>query len=139
MAVEQSAEQKEEALIYATMLYRGMLTGFVLLLLSFAAYLLGLLPAYVPPQRLTELWSQPVDIYLQQTGSPLGWGWLRLAGHGDFGNLIGIALLAGCSLPPLLALIPMFLRQRSRAYALICALEAAVLLLAASGLLTSGH
>ena len=59
--------------------------------------------------------------------------------HGDHSNMIGIAVLAGCSVPPLLALIPLFMRQRDIVYAIICALEVVVLLLAASGLLTSGH
>jgi ABC-type glycerol-3-phosphate transport system permease component len=35
-----------------------------------------------------------------------------LAHKGDLSNLIGIALLAGCSLPPLLGLIPMYLKRR---------------------------
>ncbi len=54
--------------------------------------------------------------------------------------MIGIGVLAACSLPPLLALVPLFLKQRNGAvYAAICVLEALVLVLAASGVLTSGH
>ena len=39
----------------------------------------------------------------------------------------------------LLALLPLYLRQRERLYAALCVAQVAVLLLAASGLLTAGH
>lgn len=129
--------ERDEVRLYANLLYYGMVAGFVLLLASFAAYLFGWLPAFVAPQELPKLWGLPVAQYLQQSHSPSGWGWLSLVWRGDFSNLVGIAVLVSCSLPPLLALIPLFLQQRDRAYAIICALEALVLLLAASGVL--GH
>ena len=62
-----------------------------------------------------------------------------MAYKGDLSNLIGIALLAGCSLPPLLGLIPLYLKRRDYAYAGISAFVAMVLVLAASGILTGGH
>ena len=111
----------------------------VLLFLSFIAYVGGLLTPHVPLQQLPQLWNLPVGEYLRLTQSPQGWGWLALAAKGDFSNQIGIAVLASCSLPPLLAVIPMFRRQRATAYAIICALEILVLLLAASGWLSAGH
>jgi len=131
--------ERDEVRVYANLLYYGMVAGFVLLLASFAAYLFGWLPAFVAPQELPRLWGLPVAQYLQQSHSPSGWGWLAQAGHGDFSNLVGIVVLVGCSLPPLLALVPLFLKQRDRAYAIICALEVLVLLLAASGVLGAGH
>lgn len=131
--------RQTEALLYAQLLEWGTRAGLALLLLSFAAYVLSLLTPHVPLEQLPALWNQPVARYLALTQSPQDWDWLALAQRGDYANLLGIALLAGCSLPPLLALIPLFLRQRERAFALICALEVLVLLLAASGLLTSGH
>ena len=54
-------------------------------------------------------------------------------------NLVGIALLAGCSMPALLGLIPLYVQRRDYAYAGICALIALVLVLAASGILSGGH
>ena len=50
-----------------------------------------------------------------------------------------IALLASCSLPSLLSLVPLYLRAGDRAYAAICLAEVAVLLLAASGILSAPH
>jgi len=109
------------------------------LILSFAAYLFGLLQPHVPLEHLPKVWNLPVSAYLQSTGSPTGWGWLALAHKGDLSNLIGIALLAGCSLPPLLGLIPLYLKRRDYVYAGLCALIALVIGLAASGILTGGH
>jgi hypothetical protein len=139
MGLKDTLPLQPDAQRYALLLDWGTRAGLLLLVLSFAGYLLGLLPHHVPLEQLPGLWNQPVDTYLQLTNTPKDWGWLALAGHGDLSNLLGIALLAGCSLPPLLALIPLFLKQRDVVYALICALEAIVLLLAASGVLTSGH
>ena len=48
-------------------------------------------------------------------------------------------MLTGASLLALLALLPLYLRQRDRLYAALCVAQVAVLLLAASGLLTAGH
>jgi hypothetical protein len=48
-------------------------------------------------------------------------------------------MLAGCSALCLLAIIPAYVRRRDTVYAIVCLLEIAVLVLAASGILTSGH
>ena len=131
--------QQPEALRYARLLGWGTRLGITLLVCSFAAYVFGLLPPHVPLDRLPAVWNQPVGTYLQMTGAPTGWHWIAVAHKGDFINMIGIAVLAGCSIPPLLAVIPQFLRRRDFAYAVICALIAGVLVLAASGVLTAGH
>lgn len=131
--------QQPEALRYAQLLGWGTRLGIALLVGSFAAYVFGLLPPHVPLDHLPRVWNQPVATYLQMTGAPTGWRWLALASKGDFINLIGIAVLAGCSIPPLLAVIPQFLKRRDVPYAVICALIAGVLVLAASGVLTAGH
>jgi len=132
-------QQKAEASRYANLLDWGSRAGVLALLLSFAAYLFGLLTPHFPVEQLPGVWNLPVGAYLQRTGTPSGWRWLALAHKGDLSNLIGMSLLAGCSLPPLLGLIPLYLQRRDYVYAGICASVAAVLVLAASGLLTSGH
>lgn len=132
-------KQHAEAERYAELLGWGTRLGVVALLISFTAYLFGLLEPHFPLAQLPSVWNLPVDAYRQHTGTPLDWGWLALAHKGDFANLIGIALLASCSLVPLLGLIPLYLKRRDYAYAVICALVATVLVLAASGLLTGGH
>ena len=54
-------------------------------------------------------------------------------------NLVGIALLAACSIPPLLGLIPLYLTHKDYIYVGICVVIIVVLVLAASGILTGGH
>jgi len=134
-----SQEQQQEALRYALLLDWGTRLGVLALVVSFAAYVLGVLPPHVPLDQLPTVWTLPVAAYLQQTSTPTGWGWLALAHKGDLSGLIGISLLAGCSLPPLLGLIALYLKRKDYVYVAICCMVVAVLVLAASGLLTGGH
>jgi hypothetical protein len=132
-------QQQAEAARYALLLDWGTRLGVLALLLSFAAYLFGIVPPHVPLAQLPDLWNLPVSTYLQRTATPSGWGWLALAHKSDLANLVGIALLASCSLPPLLGLLLLYLGRRNFMLAGICAIVAMVLVLAASGLLTGGH
>lgn len=134
-----AAEQPPEQLRYALWLDWGTRLGALVLVLSFAAYLLGWLPPRLSVHELSALWHLPANEFTQRTGTPQGWAWLAHLHQGDLAGLLGIALLAACSMPCLLALVPLYLRQGDRAYAAICLAEVAVLLLAASGLLRAGH
>lgn len=129
----------DEQARYARWLQWGTRVGLALLLLSFAVYLTGLVPSHVPRRHLPELWSLPVGEYLRRTGTSAGWGWLALIGHGDVANLIGIAVLASCSLPALFSLVPLYAARGDRVYAGLCIVEAAVLAFAASGIVGAGH
>lgn len=131
----QPAEQER----YARLLDWGTRVGLLLLVASFVAYVSGLLPGVVPVDRLPELWALPVAQFQARTHMPGGWGWLALLGHGDVLGLLGIALLAGVSIPCLLALVPLYAQRGDKAYVAICLLEVAVVALAASGLLSGGH
>jgi hypothetical protein len=84
------AEQR----IYARWLDIGTRIAFIALVVSFLVYLAGLLEPHVAPQELARLWSLPVDRYVEATGAPTGWGWLKLLGKGDYLNFLGIAALA---------------------------------------------
>jgi hypothetical protein len=130
-----SAEQRR----YATLLDWGAKTGFGILVAAFAAYVFELLPAHVAFEELPVLWTRPLDAYLAETGTPTGWYWLAHVAKGEFASLGGIAVLSGCSVVCLLAVIPIYARRGDRTLAAICALTIAVLLLAASGILTAGH
>ena len=131
--------QPPEQELYARLLDWGTRIGLLLLVASFVAYVSGLLPGVVPVDRLPELWSLPVAQFQARTQMPGGWGWLALLGHGDVLGLLGIALLAGVSIPCLLALVPIYAGRGEKAYVAICLLEVAVVALAASGLLSGGH
>ena len=124
---------------YATWLAWGTRTGFVLLVVIFIGYTTGAVPAHVPVGSLPSLWGLPASEFLARTDISPGWGWLDLAHHGDMMNLVGIAVLASCSVPCLAAVAPLFHARGDRLHAWICVLEIAVILLAASGVLASGH
>ena len=55
--LELSAEANEEQLLYARILATGMYVGLGVLLLTFALYLTGALPAAVPIEELPNLWT----------------------------------------------------------------------------------
>lgn len=138
-AAEDPAVQPPEQHRYATWLDWGTRAGLAVLLLSFGAYAMGLAAPHVPVASLPELWVHPVGRYLELTNSPTGWGWLALLHRGDVAGLLGIAILAGASVPCLLALVPLYLSRGDKAFAVICLAEVAVVLLAASGWLAAGH
>lgn len=124
---------------YATLLSWGARSGLALLAVSFLAYVFGWMPAHVPLEQLPNVWNLPVGEYLEQTQTPTGWNWLTLTGYGDFASLLGIAWLSGCSLVCLLAVIPIYASRRDRVFVAICIMALAIQLLAASGMLHSGH
>lgn len=114
--------------IYARWLDIGTRIGFAVLLVTFAIYAFGLLDALVPPQDLARLWGLPVDRYVQATGGPTGWGWLRLLGKGDYLNFVGIALLATITIVCYARIVPVLPRLQ----AALAVIQIAVLLAAAS-------
>jgi hypothetical protein len=134
-AVQQPPEQQR----YARVLEWASRAGLLVLVLSFAAYVGGLMESHVPPHELPELWVHPVDRFIELTDSPRGWGWIRLIHQGDIAGLLGIAILAGGSVLCLLSLVPLYAARRDRAFAAISVAGAAVIVLAASGWLTGGH
>jgi hypothetical protein len=128
-----------EQLRYARLLDITSKLGFVALVAGYAAYAMGWLDVHVTVNQLPQLWTLPLAEYLVRTDSPTGWGWLGHLHKGEFAGLIGIVILAGCSIVCLLAIIPTYVRRRDHVYAGICTVEILVLLLAASGVLTAGH
>lgn len=131
--------QAPEQLRFATWLEWGARIGLLWLVLSFALYVFGVLPARTAPSQLLELSGLPLAEYLRLTQAPTGWAWLANIGQGEGLGLAGIAVLAGCAVPGLLALVPLFARRADRVYLALCTAQVAVLLMAASGLLWSGH
>ena len=134
-----SGSRPPEQLRYATLLDWGAKLGFAVLVLAFAAYVTGVLTAHVPHERLPGLWTLPLEAYLAQTGTPTGWDWLALLAKGEFASIAGIAILAACTIPCLLAIVPVYWARGERAMAVIAAVTIAIQLLAASGFLVAGH
>ncbi len=130
----------EEQLAYANWLDRGMRLGFVLLVGTYLVYLFGVVKPHVDLQELPRLWGLPADQFRQAAGVPNGWGWLRLAGTGDYMNFLGVALLSAATIPCYLRIVPIFIRNGEWVLVVMSALEVLVLVLAASGFLVgAGH
>jgi hypothetical protein len=129
----------EEQLRYARVLEWGARLGLAAAVLAFALYVAGVLPGRVALAELPTLWSLPLADYLQRSGTPVGWAWIKLAKHGDFASIVGIAILSSVSVACLAAVLPIYARRSDRVYAILCVLAIGVLVLAASGLLVVKH
>ena len=112
--------------------------AFAISLAAFLAYATGALPAYVPLQALPALWSLPVDEFLRRSGAPSGWGWLALAGYGDFLNLACIVGLPLVTVLCYLRIVPVLAGRGERLLAAIAAAQVLVLAAAASGFFVRG-
>lgn len=129
----------EEQLAYAHWLDWGMKIGFVTLVVTFLGYLFGVTEPHVSHEKLAELWSHPVRDYLKATDTHTGWTWLSLIGQGDYMNFIGIAFLSAVTAVCYLRILPIFIATKDKVFTVIAILEVLVLVLAASGILVSGH
>jgi hypothetical protein len=128
-----------EQLRYAAILEKGMLSGLLILLATFAVYVFGLLDAYIPLAKLPQFWKLNVHDYLEKAHIETGWAWLGMLNFGDFINFIGITILAGVTVVCYLAIFPVLWRNNDRVYAVLALIEALILALAASGILAVGH
>ena len=123
---------------YARWLAWGTRLGLALLVVAFLAYIAGL-PPHVPIESLPVLWQGSASELLARAGLRAGWQWASLVHRGDMLVLAAIALLASCSLGALAAVLPVFRKRGETVFVAICVLQIAVLVLAASGLLTAAH
>jgi hypothetical protein len=124
---------------YAKLLDRGSSFGMCFLGISYLLYLTGILPSYVPPEKMHAYCSVSCSELVQVLDMPTGWAWLSFIGRADFLGLLGIAFLAGLTIIGyLIFLLPEFIRERDIPYAVMAAAEVLLLALAASGLLAAG-
>lgn len=140
-------ETHSEQLLYAKVLAIGMYLGLLILFVTFALYVSGILAPAVPLEKISSYWNQGVHEYLEAVNHdylhmeqpPTGWAWVTMLGKGDFLNFIGIAILAGITIVCYLAIVPGLLRKKDYAYSTMAVIEVVVLGLAASGILAVGH
>ena len=143
---EDRKKASEEQLAYAGVLNIGMWLGLALLVVTFILYISGVLPSYVPIEKLSEIpqgsnvpyWGMRAHEFNQAFNVPMGWGWTSLVGKGDYLNFVGIAILGGLSILCYLVILPILIRKKDTAYVAIAILEVLVLALAASGILKAG-
>ncbi|MFH1217723.1 MAG: DUF1634 domain-containing protein [Pseudomonadota bacterium] len=137
-----------EQIFYANVLEKGMYFGLVLMFITFALYVFGIMAPVVPVDQVANYWSMPVHDYLVSINQnflhwehlPTGWAWLKLLGHGDFLNFLPIAILAGVTIVCYFVIVPGMFARGDKAMAFIALATAIILTLAASGLIkTGGH
>ncbi|MBU0675271.1 MAG: DUF1634 domain-containing protein [Proteobacteria bacterium] len=142
-----SVTATEEQLLYAKILEKGMYFGLLLMFVTFALYVLGIMPAIVPKDMVAEYWNLPVGEYLETINhnyigwahGPTGWSWMKLIGNGDFLNFVPIAILSGVTIICYAAIVPGLFQRGDKAYGIMAIAEVLILALAASGLLAVGH
>lgn len=136
--LDTSLKAGPEQIVYANILEKGMLLGLILVVVTYAIYVLGVVKPFVPMDSIINSWTMNVHDYLHHLDIQPGWAWLSLINHGDFLNFVGIALLAGVTIVCFLSIIPVLLKENDRLYALLAFLEVVILSVAASGILGSG-
>ena len=147
LTVKMTTQATEEQLLYANILSKGMLVGLLLLFVTFALYVFGIMPPAIPVTEISGLWNQPVHDYLVAINQnylhlehlPTGWSWIKLIRNGDFLNFIPVAILSGVTIICYLAIVPGLFKRGDKAYGIMALAEAVILTLAASGLLLVGH
>jgi hypothetical protein len=133
-----SVKASGEQLLYANILNKGMIIGILVLLVTYAIYLSGLLPTFIPVEDVPKYWGMSVSAFSHELGTPTGWGWLESIGKGDYLNFVGIAILAAVSIFCYASIVPGLLRKKDTVLVVIVILEIVVLSFAASGILKSG-
>ncbi len=133
-----SLQASPEQVVYAGILEKGMYLGLLLILGTFALYVLGIIKPYIPVTEISKYWSMSVDQYLQTAKIHQGWWWVGMLRYGDFINFIGIAFLAGVTIVCFLVIVPVLWKNNDKLYAAFSLLEVVILGLAASGILGFG-
>ena len=136
-AVETTAAS-EEQVTYANLLSYGTYIGLATMVTTFFLYVGRVLDPVIPIEQLPHFWTMKAHDYMKEAQLPQGWGWLNLVSHGDFINFIGIAFLAGLTIVAYLRIIPILLKKKDIPYVVMAVVEIAILVLAASGILTAG-
>jgi hypothetical protein len=135
---QRSLQATPEQLIYANLLEKGMYLGLLILLVTYLLYVLGIMKPYIPVNDIPKCWTMGVNDYLHHCNIQSGWAWTGMLSYGDFINFVGIAMLAGVTIICFLRIVPVLWKEGDKLYALFGLLEALILGLAASGILSGG-
>jgi len=155
-AMPEPYKADEEQLLYAKVLATGMYIGLAVLFVTFFLYAMGVVEPAVPVDQLSQYWDgtkgdpgkkegvvRYLDAmnkdFLHMDHAPIGWAWLGMLDRGDYLNFLGIAILSAITILCFLAIVPVMLRKKDLLFMVMALLEAAVLALAASGILAVGH
>ena len=148
MTNQDATKANPEQILYAGILEKGMLVGLILMFITFALYVFGIMKPAIPVDQIANYWSTPVHDYLvnidnnflHRDGNLItGWKWVSLIGFGDFLNFIPVAILSGVTILCYGAIVPGLFAKGDKAYAIMAILEVIILTAAASGILAVGH
>lgn len=128
----------EEQLLYAKILNAGMLIGLGSLVIAFILYCISFTEPLIPLEKVQTYWVMSVHDYLKLSGIQTGWAWLGNLKYGDMFTFLPIAFLSLLTIVCYIAILPQLIRKKDTAYVVIAILEVAVLVLAASGILSTG-
>ncbi|MEM0203655.1 MAG: hypothetical protein QXO16_07590 [Archaeoglobaceae archaeon] len=132
-------EVPKEQIVYGKILNYGSIISLVAITIVFVVYISGLMPRYVDFERVVELWGESHHVFVEEAKVPTGWGWIELIGHVDYLNLLLLAILAFLTIICYIAILPVLIAKKDWIYVTIALIEIVVLLLAASGFITTGH
>ena len=141
-----NTQATEEQVQYAAILEKGMYAGLVLMVITFALYVLGIMAPIVPLSEISTYWSMPVHDYLVAINTnfihwehlPTGWSWVKLIGYGDFLNFLPVTILSGITILCYMVITPGLFARGDKAMGIMSIAEVLILTLAASGLLAVG-
>ena len=147
MTKQSQADISKEQTVYANFLERGMLLGLAIMFLTFGLYAFGFISPVIPLDRLPDYWSLSATEYLDAIErdylhlghTVTGWTWTTLLLYGDFMNFIGIAILSGITIVCYGIIVPILWSNHDKLYTCLVIAEIVILVLAASGILKSGH
>ena len=128
----------EEQMRYAAVLQFLSRSGLFVLILGFGLYISGLAPAVVPVEQVPGLLHLRAQDFVHETGTPIGWDWVNNLDQGEVISNLGVIYLSIATIICFLTIFPVVIRKKDLAYVTIVLIELLVLILAASGILTTG-
>jgi len=105
-----------------------------LLAILFILYATGIVPSARPISEIPELWHLSAAEFRAASGTPTGWAWIRHIGQGEYLSLAGLVVFPAATTIAICILAVLFSRRRAVIWAVMAAVQAAILVFAATGL-----
>lgn len=116
----------------------GVRVTLALVLVVFALYLTGWVPAFIPPERLIGLVGDGVAAFVQEQHAPTGWQWLGMLQFSDMASLGTLMGMVGVIFAAYLLVIPSLIRNGDTLYLALVLTQLGLFVLAGWGGL-GGH
>ena len=123
---------------FASILRWVVLVGLVLMFAMSVIYATGLVPSSVSPAEVPQLWQLSAEEYLEVTGGAGGWSWIRSIAQGQNLALAALVFFPTATIGMVAIAAGLYRKNNAKIYAIISLVEALVLALAATGLLSTG-